>query len=360
MGRYLLLDIGAGTLDILFVDDVKRRYYKAVVASPILSTAQAIQNTRGDLFVDGVEMGGGAVSAALKSRVGEGARVVMTESAAATVHHNRERVSRLGIEVVPDGQSERYHYRGDFQQITLADIDLQRLADIVTAMGVGFEFDVVAACAQDHGVAPRGTSHLDFRHRLFVERLNQSDRLETLLYEIREVPAAFNRLRCMAHSALALPTSEVYVMDSGMAAILGASLDRACRSADRAAMLDVATSHTVGATLQRGNLAGFFEYHTAVVTPQKIDQLTRELADGSLEHAVVLAQGGHGAHVLQAVGYESLRHVIATGPKRALVQASRLPIRWGAPMGDNMMTGTAGLLEAVRRRKGKPTLADIF
>ena len=50
--------------------------------------------------------------------------------------------------------------------LVCADIDLQRLADIVTAMGVDFEFDVVAACAQDHGLAPRGTSHLDFRHRL--------------------------------------------------------------------------------------------------------------------------------------------------------------------------------------------------
>lgn len=38
-------------------------------------------------------------------------------------------------------------------------------------------------------------------------------------------------------------------------------------------------------------------------------------------------------------------------PKRKLVQNSRLPIIFGAPYGDNMMTGTTGMLEAIRRRK---------
>jgi hypothetical protein len=35
-----------------------------------------------------------------------------------------------------------------------------------------------------------------------------------------------------------------------------------------------------------------------------------------------------------------------------MVEKSRLPIKLGAPLGDNMMTGAAGLLEAIRRRKG--------
>ena len=43
--------------------------------------------------------------------------------------------------------------------------------------------------------------------------------------------------------------------------------------------------------------------------------------------------------------------IITTGPKRRLVEGSKLPIVFGAPLGDNMMTGTVGLLEAVRRRK---------
>jgi hypothetical protein len=35
-----------------------------------------------------------------------------------------------------------------------------------------------------------------------------------------------------------------------------------------------------------------------------------------------------------------------------------LPILFGAPLGDTMMTGTAGVLEAILRRKGLASLLD--
>jgi hypothetical protein len=50
------------------------------------------------------------------------------------------------------------------------------------------------------------------------------------------------------------------------------------------------------------------------------------------------------------VGFDAIETIIATGPKRKLVAGSHLPIRFGSPWGDNMMTGTVGLLEAMRRR----------
>ena len=43
---------------------------------------------------------------------------------------------------------------------------------------------------------------------------------------------------------------------------------------------------------------------------------------------------------------------MSTGPKRALAYGSRLNIMLGAPLGDNVMTGTAGALEAMGREKG--------
>ena len=46
------------------------------------------------------------------------------------------------------------------------------------------------------------------------------------------------------------------------------------------------------------------------------------------------------------------RHHSGDRTKPRLVEASRLPITFGAPWGDNMMTGTVGLLEALRRYKG--------
>lgn len=64
MGRYLLLDIGAGTLDILYYDTESALHYKAVVRSPVRVLGDAIRQIPGDLIVTGGEMGGGAVSQA--------------------------------------------------------------------------------------------------------------------------------------------------------------------------------------------------------------------------------------------------------------------------------------------------------
>jgi len=70
-----------------------------------------------------------------------------------------------------------------------------------------------------------------------------------------------------------------------------------------------------------------------------------------LEHKKILEEGGHGAYIRKFFGYQSVEIIIATGPKRSLLGSSGLPIVLGAPLGDNMMTGTVGVLEAILRRK---------
>jgi uncharacterized protein (DUF1786 family) len=161
-----------------------------------------------------------------------------------------------------------------------------------------------------------------------------------------------NRLRSIAKNASALPAAEIYVMDSGMAAILGASMDSLAQAKKHFLLLDIATSHTVGAAMQGEELAGFFEYHTRDITLERLETLLRDLADGKLSHRQILAEGGHGAFLRCSVGFEAVEAIIATGPRRKLIEKSDLPVHYGAPWGDNMMTGTVGLLEALRRRKG--------
>ena len=141
-------------------------------------------------------------------------------------------------------------------------------------------------------------------------------------------------------------------MDSGMAAMLGGSMDALARHRQHVLILDVATSHTVGAALIGDEIAGFFEYHTSDISLSRLEQLIQDLCEGNLEHDQVLKEGGHGAYLRKAVGFDAVDVIIATGPKRRLVEASKLPKEYGAPCGDNMMTGTVGLLEALRRRKG--------
>jgi uncharacterized protein (DUF1786 family) len=264
-----------------------------------------------------------------------------------------------GIQIVEDEAAEALTRRTTHTHIVLGDIEPRRLQKIVEGFGVPFDFDAVAVCAQDHGVPPRGVSHLDFRHNLFRERLEKEPYPHTLMFRADEVPPVLNRLKSIAKRAAELPTAAVYVMDSGMAAILGASLDAAVKDRERAFVMDAATSHTVGAAMEGGALAGFFEYHTVDMTVAKLEELFDALASGALNHQQVLAEGGHGAFIRKAIGFKKTDVIISTGPKRGRLTDARLPLVFGAPMGDNMMTGTLGLLEALRRRNHLEPIAYL-
>ncbi len=350
MKRYLMIDVGAGTLDLLYYDASSGEHFKAVVKSPVRTQADTIESLPGNLVVTGVEMGGGRVSAVLKNRAQTRA-VAMSAGAAATVHHDPARVASAGIVIVSDEKARSLAAAPDYTAVTLADIEPDRLRQIITGLGVPFEFDVIGLCAQDHGVPPRDVSHLDYRHRLFAEALDRSPFPHTLVYPADQVPETFNRLRCMARTAKQLPAKEIFVMDSGMAAIQGACCDPLCLGLKRFMVLDIATSHTVGAAISAGEIAGFFEYHTHDITIEKLDRLLTALPGGELDHAGILNEGGHGAYSRRQFDYRENEIIIATGPRRALMAGSRLPYANGAPWGDNMMTGTVGILEAIRKYK---------
>jgi uncharacterized protein (DUF1786 family) len=351
MGRFLIVDVGAGTVDLLCYDTDSNQHFKAVAESPVKTLAKEAESFSGNLLITGTEMGGGALSSVLKRRAQE-AVVVMSASASTTIHHNLDKVRSWGIKVVDDEEAEALGKTRGYHTLTTGDLEVDRLEKIVKALGVPFSFEVVGLCAQDHGRPPEGVSHLDYRQEIFKSRLNKNPFPHALLYESDEVPATFSRLGSMAQSAKVLPADEIYVMDSGMAAILGASMDPRAREKERILTLDVATSHTVGAALHGEELTGFFEYHTSDITLQRLEVLLRELADGILQHKQILEEGGHGAYIRKALGFKEADLIIATGPKRKLVENSQLPIQFGSPLGDNMMTGTVGVLESIRRRKG--------
>lgn len=350
MSRFLMLDVGAGTLDILFYDDAEDLHYKAVVRSPVRTLAETAANISGNLLITGCEMGGGPITAVLRHRA-ESAQVIMTASAACTLNHDSEKVRSWGIHIIEDSDVEPYQRNPGFSHLRLADLDAGRIKGIVEGFGVDFSFDIVGICAQDHGMPPAGASHLDYRHTVYKEKLDKNPFPHTLLYPKETVPATLNRLCSVARSAEALPADEIYVMDSGMAAIVGATMDRRAQTMERLLVLDIATSHTVGAAVIGAEVAGFFEYHTHDITLDRLEHLLQELADGNLDHRKILDEGGHGAYVRKSMGFHSVEGIVATGPKRRLVLNSKLPIWYGAPWGDNMMTGTVGLLEAIRRHK---------
>lgn len=351
MSKFLMIDIGAGTMDVLYYDSVLETHYKAVSMSPVLFTAEKVRALKGDLLITGCEMGGGAISSVLKDRAIR-ADVIMSAPSAATINHSMEKVRSSGITVVEEKEAEELKKNRRYSHLEIGDLDTDRLVQIVKGMGVPFSFDIVGICAQDHGMPPEGVSHLDYRHNIFKAHLDKSPFSHSMLYNGDDVPDILNRLSSIARSAKKLPAAEVFVMDSGMAAILGASLDYEAINLSRIMVLDVATSHTVGAALENGEVSGFFEYHTRDITLEKLESLLIDLSNGKLSHEKILEEGGHGAYIRNAFGFRECEMIVVTGPKRSLVEKSGLDLRMGAPIGDNMMTGTVGLLEAIRRRKG--------
>lgn len=358
MSRFLILDIGAGTMDVLCYDFDTGLSYRAVAKSPTLFLAEEVNRLQDDLLITGCEMGGGPISGALIQRA-KNTRVVMAAAAASTIHHDQEKVRSLGIEVVNDEEAEAMSCEKGFSHLTIGDLDPDRLNRLLQTLGVDVTFEAVGICAQDHGIPPQGVSHLDYRHSIFKSCLDENPHAHALLYRSDELPPTFNRLSSIARSAQALPSDEIYLMDSGIAAMLGATLDPQAARKDRILTMDVATSHTVGGALEQGEICAFFEYHTRDISMERLESLVKQLAAGELDHAEILREGGHGAYVRKAFGFEAAEMIVATGPKRWMLKDIGLPIMFGAPLGDNMMTGTAGVLEAIRRRKGLAPLLEL-
>ena len=87
MARFLLVDIGAGTMDVLCYDADTDLHYKAVVKSPVRYVAETTAAKSGNLLVTGCEMGGGPITQLLKDRA-RTEDVVISASAAATLLHH--------------------------------------------------------------------------------------------------------------------------------------------------------------------------------------------------------------------------------------------------------------------------------
>lgn len=348
MAKILCIDIGAGTQDILFFDSEKNEYFKIVAPSPTRIIGDIISKIDEDLFVWGEEMGGGPVSAVLKEKLKK-RKVYITKKAAATINNDVEKVEKIGFKLI---QEEEISVHKDRFNIKLGDISWERTRKFIEAMDIPPRFDYILIALQDHGRPYFEVSNKDFRHKIFKERLKEGPFAEHFLFSQDEVPSYLTRMQAALSCVKDFPVSKVYIMDSGPAAILGASLDRKAKGLDIIITLDMATSHTLGALLVGNEIRGFFEYHTRDITRTKLDELLFRLADGNISHKQILNEGGHGAYIENVPGYASVQAIIATGPKRSILSNSKHKIHFGAPLGDNMMTGTCGLLEALNRKEG--------
>jgi uncharacterized protein (DUF1786 family) len=360
MARFLATDVGASTLDAMFVDTNSGDQFKFVAKSPTRILAERITACRSNrMLITGRQMGGGPVTEAIKSKARQ-CRVMMTRSAAETIHHRQERVKNLGVMLISPKEAKQEAKKRNTSWFKTGDIVVEDILTILKSMGIKPGFDFFGICVQDHGTPKGEISSLDFRHHIFKGIIDKDPRPSAFLFEASRIPSFLRRMRAAAMDAKGVPSSKIYLMDTGMAAILGASSDPSARGKRSIIVLDIASSHTLGALMLGGEIGGFFEYHTSAITPEILKTLIIDLAEGKLSHERILSEGGHGAYTRKALGFNAVEMILATGPKRRIVKQIRIEgIVPGAPFGDNMMTGTAGLILAMAEREGV-SLEDDF
>ncbi|MCU0488566.1 MAG: DUF1786 family protein [Anaerolineales bacterium] len=358
--KILAIDIGTGTQDILLYDSRLEieNSLKLVAPSPTMILRQKIQaaTRRGEaLCLNGVMMGGGPGAWAAEAHLHAGLPLYATPAAARTFNDDLEAVRELGVTLVSEDEADRLPE--SVRRITLADFDLQAIRQSWQAFGVQIDdLDVVAVAVFDHGDAPPEISDRQFRFDYLDERLRQANRLSAFAYLADQAPPIMTRLCSVVETARRsadplFETAALVVMDTAPAAVLGATFDP--RVAERAQVIiaNIGNFHSLAFRLGPGGIEGVFEHHTGFLNRSRLESLLKALADGSLKHSDVFGEHGHGALVYDArplALFDTERNgVVVTGPRRQMMQGSRLYPYFAAPFGDMMLAGCYGLLAAV-------------
>jgi uncharacterized protein (DUF1786 family) len=351
MNPILTIDVGAGTTDVLVFYPETGVHYKAVTISPIRKITQDILNSQQDILITGTVMGGGSVSKAVMKHA-QSYSVYMTPEAAQTINDDLDRVRQKGITVIAQEEVSSLKKAKDIKEIEFGDLSVAGVKYLLDALGGGRCFSFIAGAVQDHGVCPENTNPLDYRHQMMKERIAENPSPDQFLFAADEILSSLTRMGATAKLLSNISHEKLFMMDTGAAAIVGASLDPRLKGCKHCIIIDIGNSHTLGAVLSNGLIGGFFEYHTDGLSPKLLPELMIGLGNGTLTHEEIIAAGGHGAFIRACPGFDAIEKLVVTGPRRnEITQGIALDYIEGAPLGDNMMTGTAGLLESINRRE---------
>jgi uncharacterized protein (DUF1786 family) len=340
----LAIDVGAGTQDILLYDPAREpeNCLKLVLPSQTQVIGQRVRAATAAgqaIHLQGVVMGGGASSDAMKDHLAAGLPLSATEDAARTLHNDLEKVRDLGVEIRPDPPPGAVI-------IETGDVDLAALAAALNPFGVELP-EQLAVAVQDHGYRP-GSGNNEVRFEYLQGLLAGGGDLRRMVYT--EPPEGMTRM-----AAVRQAHQEAVLMDTGAAAVLGALRDpKVAESAaeDGAILVNVGNMHTFATLIRGQRLYGLFEHHTGGITPEIISALVERLRDATLDTEGFRASfDGHGAALdpaYQDVG--PFCYVAVTGPHRRLARG--LGYHEAAPHGDMMLAGSWGLVEGIRLLTG--------
>ena len=345
--QFLTVDIGTGTQDVLLFDPALdlENGFKLVVPSPTMIVHRQLKeaSARGDsVLLTGVMMGGGPSQWAARDHALAGLPLYATPAAARTFNDDLDYVQKdMGVKIVSDDEARSLRAA---TRIELKDFDLPALAAAFATFGVRLDPDAVGVAVFDHGDSPPDYSDRQFRFDYLDRRIRAANRLSAFAYLAADAPPIMTRLRAVADSYNG--SAPLVVMDTAPAAVLGATFDPAVAALRRAILCNVGNFHTLAFRLSQNGIEGVFEHHTGEIDLPKLDSLIDRLADGTLQHADVFDDMGHGALIYSS---EPLPNppVVVTGPRRSLMRGSRHNPYFAVPFGDMMIAGCFGLLAAM-------------
>jgi len=347
--QILTIDIGTGTQDILLFRPGLglENGFKLVMPSPTMIIREQLlaAAARGeDVLLSGVTMGGGPSQWAAEAHRRSGRRLFATPDAARSFNDDLEWVRReLGITVVSEDEAARLER---LTRLTLRDVDLGALRMTFQAFGIDLQPQAVAVAVFDHGAAPADVSDRQFRFDYLEARIRTENRLTAFAYLAEAIPPILTRMQAVAQSCRELDCPLV-VMDTAPAAVLGATFDPQVAPRSRSLIANIGNFHTLAFRLGPTGIEGLFEHHTGLIDRPRLETLLQGLADGTLSHASVFDDHGHGALVLHPERLPLEDGVIITGPRRSMLAGSRLRPHYAVPFGDMMIAGCIGLLAAV-------------
>ena len=354
--KILKIDVGTGTPDIFLYDSLLdlENGFKLVVPSPTMIVHRRLKEAtrRGDaVLLTGVTMGGGPSQWAAEAHVRAGLPIYATPDAARSFNDDLSAVEEMGIRVLSEDEAGRLP--DEVQRLEMCDLDVVAIGRALQQFDVTMDdLSAIAVAVFDHGNSPPDYSDRQFRFDYLDERIRKENRLSAFAFRSEAVPPIMTRLQAVVESARRaggslLEQVPLVVMDTAPAAVLGATFDPRVRQ--RVLIANVGNFHTLAFRLGPSGIEGVFEHHTGLLDLPKLEDLLRALADGSLKHAHVFGDHGHGALIYQPdpVPFSSDGFgVVVTGPRRSLMRASSLRPYFAVPFGDMMIAGCFGLLAA--------------
>jgi uncharacterized protein (DUF1786 family) len=366
--KILTVDVGTGTQDIFLYDSQLHieNGFKLVVPSPTMIVhrrVKAATQAQSPILLTGVMMGGGPSAWAVEAHTRAGLPVYATAGAAKTLNDELDKVRASGIEIVSDDEAAALP--DSVQRIEFRDLDLPAIQKALAPFGVDLsELDAIAVAVFDHGDAPAGVSDRQFRFDYLDERIRARNSLASFAFLSDNIPPIMTRLQAVAESAGKLDCPLV-VMDTAPAAVLGASFDPTVAQRKQKIITNIGNFHTLAFRMGEKGIEGVFEHHTGEIDLPKLESLLMRLADGTLKHADVFDDMGHGALMYSRDRFEFGSDdfdVVVTGPRRSMfLTVDRRPktettvhdpsstvLRpyFAAPFGDMMIAGCFGLLAA--------------